>query len=677
MGFEAPLALIALAAAGLPIVAHLLRRQDLPRRPLPTLALLRRAEASSQKRVRLVDLLLLIARVLLVACFALAIAGPFARVALAYGDGSVVSLAIVLDDSMSVVARPEARDAMIDRADAIIESLPEGSEVAVILGGHRARVALSRTDRLEGARRQLADLALSEHRGTDLVGAVARAEGELAGAVHAERRIVVLSDLAAHAHALDVSAPPTVRLSFESVGAPEDNAGIVELVASRDPSDADLASVTVELRASEGLAGREVPIVARAERPAGRELARGTVTLGPRGARTSLRVPLEEGSVRGTVSLEIDDAIDADDQRPLLLRPDAATRVLLVDGDQHAERGRDETRFLSRALDLAPGGRIRRRTVDPDTFATDALSTVDVLILANVAVLDAALTERVSDYVERGGGLLITPGDNFETREAVARYGALLPARPVISPRAEIGGPFGAGDFVPPGGSSGLETVVTTQRLQLDAIDPSAHTWLTFEDGSAALVALRHGAGMIALFATSIDDDWTRMPYHPGYLWFVVELVSRLAPSSAMPDTPFWVGEPVEIREPAQLTRARIVAPDDRAFDLEGDGRTIRFDESAVPGIYRVELATAERALEDRPRLTFAVATDPEESDLSAGPVPETRGAEPTSTRGAVVHRSLRGWLFALVGLLAIAEAALRSRRLRRARGAGGVLKGA
>ena len=40
-------------------------------------------------------------RVLLITLAALAIAGPFVRERLAYGDGSVASVAIVIDDSMS------------------------------------------------------------------------------------------------------------------------------------------------------------------------------------------------------------------------------------------------------------------------------------------------------------------------------------------------------------------------------------------------------------------------------------------------------------------------------------------------------------------------------------------------------------------------------------------------
>ena len=46
MGFAAPWALLGLLAVGVPIVAHLLRRRDVPLRALPTIALLRKADVA-------------------------------------------------------------------------------------------------------------------------------------------------------------------------------------------------------------------------------------------------------------------------------------------------------------------------------------------------------------------------------------------------------------------------------------------------------------------------------------------------------------------------------------------------------------------------------------------------------------------------------------------------------
>ncbi|MCZ7687224.1 MAG: VWA domain-containing protein [Sandaracinaceae bacterium] len=299
MGFEAPLALLALAAAALPIVAHLLRRQDLPHRPLPTVVLLRRAEAASKKRVRVVDLLLLIVRVLLLALAALAIARPFFRVALAYGDGSVASVAIVIDDSMSVAGRgdPSLLSRALARAGEAVESLPPDSEVAIVLAGAPARVLVARTDELAAAARALAAVPASSARGTDLAGAVALAERELTGARHADRRLLILTDGAAHGGLAGAALPRGVTAEIERLGEdpPAENAAIVLARATPDPTTPGSASVAVEVRA-QGMDGRGLVVSLRQN---GEEVARQPITIASGGARATLHARLDPSDPSG------------------------------------------------------------------------------------------------------------------------------------------------------------------------------------------------------------------------------------------------------------------------------------------------------------------------------------------------------------------------------------------
>ena len=67
MGFEVPIALLGLVLAGTPIAIHLIRQRDLRTLELPTVSLLRAAQAESRRRVRLADILLLVLRVLALA----------------------------------------------------------------------------------------------------------------------------------------------------------------------------------------------------------------------------------------------------------------------------------------------------------------------------------------------------------------------------------------------------------------------------------------------------------------------------------------------------------------------------------------------------------------------------------------------------------------------------------
>lgn len=653
MGFETPLALLALAVAGAPIVAHLLRRQDLPRRKLPTVALLRRAEAASRRRVRIVDLLLLILRVLLIAAAAIALAGPFFRVTLAYGDGSVASVAIVIDDSMSMAGRgdPSLLSRAIERAEAVIDALPAGSEVAIVLAGDPARLLVARSDRLSSVERGLSRIEETSARGTDLGAAIALAERELSGARHERRQIVVLSDFAAHPE-LEAAELETI---FERIGSEDAarNAAIVEARATPDPTRPGEASIAVEVRA-QGMDGSEIPIVLSRH---GQELARQRIEIARGGGHATLHARADEEDPAVVVALEVDDALEMDDARGVLVRAPSGARVLIAAPDA------DEARFLSAAIDLAPegGGALTRRTVDEETFAAMDFTGHDVIVLANVVAPNEATSERLEAFVERGGGLFVAPGDRFDARVYAGRLGDLLPARPGAAMDAPVDGPALAegSDLLPPGGS-GLAAARTARRL---ALEGDAAPMLAFADGTPALVLGEHGDGRTALLATTIDDAWTDFPYRPGYLPAMVSLLRRLAPrGSSAPADPL-PGEPLALEAPAGAVRMRVLTPDGHALEFSGaeldEAITIR--ETHTPGPYRVEIASRDRPLHGEPRLAFVIAPPPEESDLTPAEVPASRaGGDEDGT--TTVERPLAPWLFLLVGILAIAESALRLR---------------
>ena len=77
MTFLAPLYLLLAAAAGVPLLLHLLRRNIATRIDFPAARYLLRAEQEHSRSLRLRNLLLMLLRVLLVLALALAAARPF------------------------------------------------------------------------------------------------------------------------------------------------------------------------------------------------------------------------------------------------------------------------------------------------------------------------------------------------------------------------------------------------------------------------------------------------------------------------------------------------------------------------------------------------------------------------------------------------------------------------
>jgi hypothetical protein len=289
----------------------------------------------------------------------------------------------------------------------------------------------------------------------------------------------------------------------------------VEARATPDPTTPGRVSIAISVRAR-GMDGQELTVVLRRE---GEELARESVAVAHGGARATLHARVDPEHPAAEIAIEgADDAIAADDVRGLLLRPPSGARILVVDGSP-PRTGRDDAGFLARAIDLAPddAGALTRRRVDPETFGATGPSDADVIVLADVPAPPPRVAQQIREHVARGGGLLVAPGERFDARAYEAALGDVLPARARAAVQAEIEGPRDAtaSPWLVPHGSSGLDQTHTRKRLTLDDIDDGAEVPLVFADGSPALVVGEHEDGRVAIFATTLDDEWTDLPYRP------------------------------------------------------------------------------------------------------------------------------------------------------------------
>jgi len=671
MGFETPLALLGLAAVVIPIAAHLMRRRDLPTVDLPTIDLLLRARAESRRRLRLVDLLLLIARVLFLVLLVLALSAPFVHARLSWGDGRQASVAIVIDDSMSMSRRAGTETALAEalaRARSIVESLPEGSEVALVLAGAPARVAWPRSEDLDGASEKLTAVEGDTARGTDMAAAVSMAVRELAGAQHDQRQVVVLTDGASHAGLGEIERDELdVDVVLERFGnaSATANRAVTSALAVPDPTTPGQASVQIEVRSYGG--GEDTVQVALTHR--GERLAERTIDIHGGVGRTVMHAPMRDsGDPTAEVVIDGTDALAVDDRRAVLLRPPIATSVLLVDGDPHESRSRDEVGYATRALEASNSTHpLSHRTVDASTLDTLDLTGTDVIVLANVPVPVAATAARLIEHVGAGGGLLIAAGDHVEPRAYWARMAELLPARPraVDAPTPSVGLVTDGSDRIVRPGERGLGAVRTRRRLLLERPAPDSEVALSFTDGAPALVLGRHGEGRTALLATTLDDAWSDLPYRPGFLPLLVRLLEGISSRPQVRDEPVQPGAAVAVAPPPRASRMVVIDPkgDEHDIDVQ-DPRP--FTHTAMAGAYRVLVATSAEPLADDPRSAFVVVPPAAESDLAPAPLPDLgERARAEGQSGATVRRPLAAWFFLAAGLMVVAEAVLRSRRLR------------
>jgi hypothetical protein len=668
MGFEIPLALLGLLAAGLPWLAHRIRRRDLQPVPLPTFALLLAAEAKKRRSRGITDLILLILRVSIVAIAAVALAAPFVSARFSFGDGSVASVAIVIDDSMSML-RDERGQTMLAEAERraadAIASLPRGSEVAIVLASMPARVLQARTNDLGVASLALERVPELSARAGDLPAAITLASEQLGGAVHQRRRVLVISDFAAHTRVTESSLRVSgAEVTLSRIGSvpPPSNVYVTSVRAVPDPAAPTTTSVAVEIAAS-GKAPAKVSISLRAQ---DKELARTDVELTEGRGRANLRVPTPEPTADPTASVVIhhDDAIALDNRAGVLLRRTDALHVMLVNGDPHPASRSDELFYALPALRLTPPeiAAFSLRTIDAIALEKHDLTQTDVIVLANVAPPSAAWVERIAEFVMQGGGLLIAPGEHIVPRAHQQTFSTLLPCAmrarvssqvAGLSPDAKAGAWLGAG-------ASGLGQVKVRTRLALECEGDVA---LRFGDGSPALALGRLGRGQTALLALPLDDAWSDLPLRPGYLALLARIVRQLSSTVAPPAAHLVAGAVAKIPVPPTAERMEVVLPDgSREHFSDLDGKTeIELTQTEQPGAYRALAAGAGGPVGDASRGAFVVEAPVAESDLAPLPdLPELERIAGNNSGGATIKRSLAPMVLLVLAALALAEGLVR-----------------
>ncbi len=666
MGFELPSALIGLLLVGGPLLAHLVRRRDLPETKLPTVRFLARAVAESQRRRRVTNLLLLLLRMAAVALAALGVAAPYVLVPVAEGDGQRTALAIVLDDSRSMNAAGEGGTLLelaVARAQRAVDALPEGSTVTVVLSGAPPRVVLRGMTDLRAASSALASVATESARSGELPEAVALATQALHTAPPGVRRLVVLSDFAEHERPSEIRWPED-GIAVEPIAlraTSRINRRVFAADRTIDPNDPEVLRVRAQVLAD----GSEPSVHVRLERDGAvldeRDVAladgSGTVVLSARIERTE--GARDTAAREATHRIDGGDALAADDAAAVLLRAPEGTRVLLVNGDPRPMPTDDEVGFAVRAIGLGEGGAaggFRARVVDPGVVGVSDLEWADVVVLANVDLAPGRFADQLARAVEGGTGLLVTGGDRVRPSALEAALGELLPARLEAASTATDGpGLFAStADGDRGAAAPGLANAHVRRRNALDPRIGAATVELRFADGSPALVSADHGRGRVAVLAVPLDDDFGDLPYRPGYLPLLARLLASLSGGLGAASELAAPGTEIDLSRFTRLGSLSVVFPSGRRHTLSDEGDGVLRD-AAEAGVYRVV-----RGGREIPEAAFVVQAPLAESDLASEGAPEVGDGRAATASGGTLKRPLGPTLFALAAALFALEGLLR-----------------
>lgn len=587
MNFLQPLFLLGLLGVAVPIIIHLINRQKAVRRPFPALKLLARSNQKEAKSLKVRQWLLLALRIAAVALLALALAKPYvlSSQGLTTEERLPSAVVFIIDDAFAMNYEARSAGTWWDQGRGQLErelaNLRPWDEATFMTTTGRTP-ALRMTSDHGQIRRALGQTEVS-HRTGDVLQSLLAASELLSSSQLPNRRIVVISPMSegslVRRSDREVRIPHPVE--FITIGERDErgNLGITQVEYVQEGSAQERTwriDVTVRNYGPTPAASLPVELIIEDQ-----VVSSALVDVEPNTStiyafRHRLEAP---GLQRAKVRLVDGDALATDDVYHFTIHPREHVRALLVNGKPSSISYDDELFFLLRAL--RPGtdseSPILPTVTNVDGLETRDIDGFDVVHLANVGRISPQTAAKLQTYVEGGGGLFITLGDQVDVENYNSQLGELLPRRlrslKQLAERSDPDAPvkvtrLGHANrqhpifrvFGMPGGTS-LQSVQVYSYMLLEPAPATDETnqLLAFQDSGPALIERTYGQGRVLLWTTTIDREWTDFPIRTAYLPMTRRKFMYLARRSASGGASrHLVGETLRL-EVAGLVRERAI----------------------------------------------------------------------------------------------------------------------
>ncbi|MEM7204274.1 MAG: BatA domain-containing protein [Planctomycetota bacterium] len=727
MSFAHPALLFGALLFAVPLIIHLLNRQRYKKRQWAAMEFLLAAYRKQRRRLRTENLLLLLLRCLIPVLLALGIARPIFSDAVGPALQGSAHHVLVFDRSYSTGLRPEGAQApyvrMRDLATELVDRLEgkTGSKITLVLAGARTEIPLADELNLARVKERIASLGPPPDSATDLTQALAqvaeRFEDE--DRLTMETAVYVFTDLQARALAEeDEDADPNAADPGANLGAnpgapsAEDFGDTArELLAriaehakpvlidvggsSREVGAARVDNVQiVDLKLSGTMAVARTPVrvVARL-----RNLSPTSRTVQVRLDLEGTEPTIESAAVEAGGEVDVEfavvfrerglrwvraaiegDGLAADDERFLVLDVRDQLRLLVVEGSDETDPDLMDAGHLWQVLDPEQGegppvlSTFGVKIIDRVELLAgrEPLDDYDIVVLANVARLDARTATRLQDAMLGGTSLLVMLGDRVDAASYNLHLGqsGLMPML-LTEPRGYRPGstryyesevlepqhPILAEGFPEDLYLRAIE-ITPVYRLwgsqPLDGVEASILARARDPDLSPLLVAFpRPGAGKALYWTSAVSrrpDRWNRFDtamlsfplLHEAARWLALPVDD---PHNVLAGVPLTASLPARPRDVAVLLPERAgggKAPvgDTATQALPGGRHSLpAFRRTDHAGVYVVELQLESEGSVEPRRLPFAVNPDPIEGELVYLSHEEARERLGVSA----VHRSL------------------------------------
>jgi hypothetical protein len=650
MGFFAPWFLAGVAAVGLPIWLHLLKKHRSTPLPFASLMFFEQHIQSSIKHKRLRYLVLFALRTALVALIALAFAKPYIhQKALPASRAGEVSI-MAVDNSLSMRAGDRLAHAK-QMAKAAIDRLGPGQRAEVMAFGARMQAMSELTDDHAALSAGVDAIEPSDARTS--FAELARAARSIAQSLRLPVDVQLFSDMQQSGmppNFNDLRLNQDVRLEPHPVDKQVPNFTVENVVAPRRVYDAKKQRLLATIA---GFGTKKADRVVSLSLN-GRVVESKTVTVPENGRATAefLSLDVPHGQNKGEVRIDSADTLPQDDHFYFSTERVEPRHALFV----HEADNSQGLLYFKSALEASGETAFMMDPATPEQVANVSPERYAFVVLSDAGPLPAAFENELRGYVRSGGSVLI----------ALGRNSAAITHVPVSDVRFEEtryagreGDRFQTAAWL----DSSHPAILTDNRwegvkfYQAIRVAPGdARVVARLSDQTPLLLDQQVGQGRILIFTSTFDNIANDFPLHASFVPFVEQTARYLGRLDAGP-AGVTVGSFAELRD----TKAKGAAVD--VIDPHGvsalslaegaSAENIQFTES---GFYEIHRPTGPE--------TVAVNADRHESDLAPAPqetltlwentAQGASGAGGTSESG---QRDLSLWWYVMIAVLALAIA--------------------
>jgi len=554
LNFSSPIFLFGLLGVSIPILIHLLTRRQQTHIKFSAVYLLMQSQKRSIKRSQPNKLLLLLLRCLAIAFLSLGLAHPL--YSLGTSDTSLPTTpsanVIIVDDSYSMGWKSEKNNVFkhaIDIAYKVIDQLTEGSLAYLILTSNPSKLAEGSGDNPEALLKKLKFIKPSFFN-ADIGSSFSTALEALESSKFKEKQIFVITD--GDKNAWDDSKFSDINDRLNSVKTTIFDFNFLREGANKAAINS--LETRQEFLTNSKFVRVKTEIVNLSKKKSIEKLSVKLQVNEKIISEDSIHIDSNSTAIKefsfpqlgtepaiGFVKLE-DDALTADNQSFFAYRPNRKIPVLAVDGDPKTVATQSETFYLERALNPFYNS---HSDIEPAVSTLEELPSRDlqnfsVIFLCNVRELPPGYEFELEQFVNAGGSLFISLGDQVDPKFYNEKLGNLIPVviqniNQARNLKDEFNLTFKQTDHPVLQGFEEkivreMEAIRFNSFFKVEPrIDTKFDIPLRFSDGTAAAVEAQFGKGKVILFVSTADRDWNDFPIQPTFLPWIQRWVKYAA----------------------------------------------------------------------------------------------------------------------------------------------------